>query len=270
MSVTFHDLVAGKLLVQLGWRSGMDVAADLAELDRDFSARHYLEILVRSGELDEERKGRLVRWVARYERVRREALYAGLLERSGVIPGDELEGWKERLDAEGYTRALSTMLREAGRIDAQTDRRLLEQQVLGLERESERLLANYRRSSFQGVTRPITKDPNARIETGVFTIKKCFRSQESQRLARASMLLGETEGKPPIHAPRSDSATMRYQKWAYEETAQFDADMARQALAKEQAVAREQTERAHTPVPRDQADRARTPLPGQVERARSI
>src|SRR5262249_51168796 len=135
---------------------------------------------------------RLARYVGLYERGRREALCVGIIERASLLTPDELETWKDALDAEGYARGLTTMLREAGRSGAQRERWVGQQQLAVSERENDRLISKYQLAAFQGVDRPLTKDPKARVETGVFMIRKLFRSAESQRIARSGGLLGTT------------------------------------------------------------------------------
>jgi serine/threonine protein kinase len=119
--------------------------------------------------------------------VRKEALYCALVERSRILGVDELAQWKERLAQERYTKSLGEHLVAARRISVAQAGKLRQQQFIGLERENERAIEGYRKSTFEGVGRSITKNPKARLETGVFTIKELFRSAESQKLARSAV-----------------------------------------------------------------------------------
>jgi serine/threonine-protein kinase len=214
VTVTFSDLVAAKLIVQLGWRPAREVALELDALDRDPLAPPYLEGLRAARVLDLARSQKIARYVTRYEDVRRAALVAGILERSSKLPRAEIETWKNRLDSEPalYRQSLAALLREAGRIDVATEQHLAIEQERMTARENDRILGRYRREKFEGVDRPLTRDPTARIETGVFTIRQLFRSPESQRLA-------------------ANPSTMRLHPGLIDRTAQFDTRAAQAALS---------------------------------------
>src|SRR5207302_1512113 len=124
-----------------------------------------------------------------------EALYFALVERAAILSKNELASWRDRLDKEGHESSLGEHLLAAKKINAMQAGQLRQQQFVGIDKENERLLTGYRNSGFTGVGRPITKNPQARIETATFTIRELFRSAESQRLARAA-LMDTKDGEP--------------------------------------------------------------------------
>jgi len=205
VAIGIGDIVGAKIAAQLGWVAAPALRAELGALDITRTNDDLISILVEKGYLDTARAGKLRRYLDLYERVRREALYIALLERAQILSKEELASWKQRIEDEGYETSLGEHLLAAKKITAVQSGQLRQQQFLGLDKENERLLAGYKKSRFEGVGRPLTKNPQAKIETGVFTIKELFRSAESQRLARAATmattesLAGETT--PGLRTP---------------------------------------------------------------------
>ena len=188
MAVGLGDVIAAKMVAQLGWLTVARLREELRALDASSAAQDLLASLVRQGALDRAQQTKARRYVDLYERVRKEALYCALLERSRILGTGEIAEWKERLAQERYAKSLGEHLLAAKRISAAQAGKLRQQQFIGLERENERALEGYRKTVFEGVGRAITKDPKAKLETGVFTIKELFRSAESQKLARSVVL----------------------------------------------------------------------------------
>ena len=205
MGIGIGDIVGAKIAAQLGWVAAPFLRATLEAMDAGRSGTDDLvAALAAKGVLDADKGATLRRYLDRYERVRREALYCALVERAGIMTKDELLTWKERLQEEGYERSLGEHLLAAKRITPVQAGQFRQQQFVGIDRENERLLEGYRKSRFEGVGRPLTKNPRAKIETGTFTIKELFRSAESQRLARQALSTttaepGETT--PGLHSP---------------------------------------------------------------------
>jgi serine/threonine protein kinase len=188
MAVSIGDIVAAKMIAQLGWLAAARLREELVGLDAAPATEDLVARLARRGALDAAQRAKLELYVDLYERVRREALYCALIERSRLLPKAELATWKQRLESEGYATSLGEHLLAARRITPIQAGQLRRQQFLGIDKENDKAVESYRRSGFEGVGRAITKDPKARLETRSFTIKDLFRSAESQKLARTAML----------------------------------------------------------------------------------
>jgi serine/threonine protein kinase len=204
MAIGISDIIGAKLIAQLGWVPADTLREDLVRLDRAPGRQDLLGQLLARSALDAAKVAKVRRYTDLYERVRREALYVALIERAQLLPKEELAQWKERIEQEGYTTSLGEHLVAAKRVTPMQAGQLRQQQFVGLDKEDERLFAGYRKNGFQGVGRPITKNPQARIDTRTFTIKELFRSAESQRLARSAMLHTQSEPgetTPGLRAP---------------------------------------------------------------------
>src|SRR5262249_61614001 len=93
------------------------------------------------------------------------------------------------------------ILIELGELAQAQDERIVAEVDEVLSREDRRVVDAYRREKFQGVARAITKDRNAQLDSGQFTIKKLFRSKESQRLAKLAEQGRRESGAPPAPHP---------------------------------------------------------------------
>ncbi len=216
MAIGIGDIVGAKMAAQLKWASADRLRDELTKLDAKPGHQDLLSHLSEQGLIDLDKSAKLRRYVDLYERVRREALYCALLERASILTKDELAEWKQRIEDEGYERSLGEHLVAAKRINPIQAGQLRQQQFVGIDKENERLLAGYRKSRFEGVARPITKNAGARIETATFTIRELFRSAESQRLAKAALMdtkdpgestSGAGETTPGLRSPLKSRAS---------------------------------------------------------------
>ncbi|MBI3722516.1 protein kinase, partial [bacterium] len=198
MGVAIEDIIAAKLLVQLGWHGAAAARADLLGHDVVPGSMDLVASYARNGFLSPARVEKVRRYVALYGRVRREALYAAIIEQSRLVGLQDLKRLKARLETERYTRTLGDLLLEERRITRDAHARVVAEAATQLAREDEKLLERYRRARFDGVERSVTRDPHARIETGVFTIKALFRSPESQRTQKVEAEDASARPRPAV------------------------------------------------------------------------
>ncbi|MEZ0229964.1 MAG: serine/threonine-protein kinase [Planctomycetota bacterium] len=224
MAIGIGDIVGAKMAAQLKWAPADRLRAELEKLDAKKEHADLVSHLAELGLLDGARAAKLRRYIDLYERVRREALYCALVEKANLLSKDELNEWKQRLDDEGYQKSLGEHLLAAKKINPMQAGQLRQQQFVGIDKENDRLLAGYRKSRFEGVARPITKKPDARIETRTITIRELFRSAESQRLARAALMdtkdagestSGAGETTPGLRSPLRGSTAVPNRVGAY-------------------------------------------------------
>lgn len=203
MAIAIGDIVAAKMAAQLRWAPAEKLRDELVKLDARAGSEDAISHFTTLGLLEAGQGAKLRRYVELYERVRREALYCALIERAGILTKSDVGVWKERIEEEGYEKSLGEHLLAAKKITPIQAGQLRQQQFVGIDKENDRLLVGYRKSRFEGVGRPITKNAQARIETATFTIKELFRSAESQRLARAALMDTKEAGEttPGLGSP---------------------------------------------------------------------
>lgn len=186
MGVTADDIIAAKIVCQLKLAPG-DVVRDALETIERHPRTKGIDILadlLSRGAIDRAGRTRARKYARLYALVRRDAAYMGIVERMRLVPKERLDEALRRAEAARYEPRLGEILIELGEIAPAQDQRLIDEVRTVLEREDARITEGYVRARFEGVGRAITKDRNALLDTGQFTIKKLFRSKESQRLAR--------------------------------------------------------------------------------------
>jgi hypothetical protein len=214
VAVTADDIIAGKIVCQLGLATVDVVRAALSSLDAQ-PGRGGPDVtvdLVSRGALDRDARTRVRRYVKLYAAVRRDAAYSAVIERQALVPKEKLDEAQRRAEEKRYEPRVGLILIELGELAQAQDERILGEVDEVLTREDRRVVDAYRREKFQGVARAITKDRNANLDSGQFTIKKLFRSKESQRLAKLAEQVRRESGAPP--AP--DRPTNRLQPFSSE------------------------------------------------------
>lgn len=195
------DIVAAKLLVQLG-----DVAPDvlrreLAAVDADpQGAVDLVARLARAGALDGARVTRVRRYVALFEHVRREAIFLRMVEKElPQLSKEEIGELIARLERSDYRTQLAAVLTAQGRIDAAQARALERRARDAMRREDLKVLERYRAQRFEGVSRPLVREP--RVATQVFRVSTLFRSRDTiARVKKALLRLDEQAAPPPRDA----------------------------------------------------------------------
>jgi len=180
--LTTDDVMAGKLVVQLGWASADEVRAELREVDRDpGAARDLINRLTDMGRLDEGQIQLLRHRTGLYEHVRAEAIYLRLLERHASISRDVVAQLIARLEQDAYRRRLGDVLVRKGKLTLEQDEALVRKQREFMRGEDDRILSRYRERDFEGVKRPLVPGaPDA--DPKAFSISNLFRSRETRAL----------------------------------------------------------------------------------------
>ncbi len=195
------DIVAAKLLVQLGDARADQLQRELAAVDADpQGAVDLVARLARAGALDAPRVTRIRRYVALFEHVRREAIYLRMVEKHA--PPLSTEAISERLariERSDYRTHVAAVLVEQGALDVKQARELDRKTHQAMRREDLKVLERYRGQRFEGVGRPLVREE--RLHTQVFKVSTLFRSRETlARVKRAIVRLTEEEGAPPREA----------------------------------------------------------------------
>jgi len=124
--LTTDDVMAGKLVVQLGWASADEVRAELREVDRDpGAARDLINRLTDMGRLDEGQIQLLRHRTGLYEHGRAEAMYLRLLGRHASISRDVVAQLIARLEQDAYRRRLGDVLVRKGKLTLEQDEALV-------------------------------------------------------------------------------------------------------------------------------------------------
>ena len=106
--------------------------------------------------------------------------YFALVERTNTLSKEELASWKDRLEKEGYERSLGEHLVAAKRITPVQAGALRQQQFVGIDKENDRLISGYRANRFEGVSRPLTRNAQARIETATLKAAATLRDHKER------------------------------------------------------------------------------------------
>ena len=204
--LTTGDVMAGKMLVQLGLGNGEELRSLLHEVDADpGKQRDLIHRLVERGRLKKDEVELIRHRVALYEHVRREAVYLRFLERSLSVDKKTVADLIARLERAAYRRRLGEALVLQGRVTPEQDKALTAQMWDWLAADDERILGRYRKEGFAGIQKPLI--PRSRLEPQEFKISTLFRGQETRVLVEKAELqamraaLGE--GPPPTPPPES-------------------------------------------------------------------
>lgn len=196
------DIVAGKLLVQLGWvppqrvRKQLRVTSDEPDTSLDLVSR-----LAWNSQLDRQQYAAIRRYVALFEHVRHEAIYLRLLEQQG-LGADEACELIAQVELHAYRRRIGELLVERGRLTPQQHEQLDRRAREKLLREDLRVLRRYEDEDFRGVARPLL--PTRHVDTSVFRLPVLFRTPHTlravdlarERLAAAVALDDDLEDDP--------------------------------------------------------------------------
>jgi predicted Ser/Thr protein kinase len=203
--LTAADVIAGKLLVQLGDASVDDVRAAMREVAADREAVFDLVARLYSGQkLAHEQVSRIRRYVALYETVRAEAVYLHLLEKKHGVPKAEAHELLARIEADTYRSRLGATLVEAGRLTAEQDRALVQRARAAMAAEDEKVVARYLKEDCEGVARPLIQ--HEKVAASAFKVSTIFRSRETARIVKAAVqrLRGMAEAAVPATASDPD------------------------------------------------------------------
>lgn len=203
MVVRAEDLIAGKIVCQLKLASPEVVRAALRVLKKaeDSPAATLLNLLFSQGSLDRDGRTRAQRYARLYQSVRQAALEVAILKQQALVPDSLVDRALADVEGRQFDRRVGAALVASGELGRTQDQRLSEQVARTLASEDSRLVDSYGKADYEGVGRSLTKDRNALLETGQFTVKRLFRSKESQRLARMSAASVERETPPRAPAP---------------------------------------------------------------------
>ncbi|MBI3723399.1 serine/threonine protein kinase [bacterium] len=195
MTATAEDVIAAKIVCQLKLASPDVVRNALRALDKAATGAgiDILADLFSRGAIDKAGRARAKKYSRLYQAVRRAAVESALLQKKKLVSQEALDRGIASLETAGYDRRLGEHIFARGDLTAAQDRDLAQESERALAAEDTRVLAHYREEQFQGVDRSITKDRGALLDTGQFTIRKLFRSKESQRLARMGQLTQERD-----------------------------------------------------------------------------
>ncbi|MBX3466706.1 MAG: serine/threonine protein kinase [Planctomycetes bacterium] len=183
--LTAADVIAGKLLVQLGDVTAERARAVMRAAAADASAQEDLVARLQAEGLDQAKVTRIRRYVGLYEMVRAEAVYLTLLEKRHGVPRAEAHDLLARIEADVYRSRLGALLVEAGRLTAEEDRALVQRARQAMAAEDAKVVARYARDDFEGVARPLVRAP--KVTAAAFTASTIFRSPETARLVRAEV-----------------------------------------------------------------------------------
>ena len=201
------DVMAGKILVQLGLVGAEVIRETLRELDADPTrTRDLINRLFERRRIDQAGLELVRHRTALYDHVRREAVYLRFLERTLTVDKQTVAGLIARLEHAAYRRRLGEALVRQGTITTEQDRALTRQMWDWLAADDRRILERYRRESFAGVARPLI--PGSRLAPQDFRISTLFRSPETRVLVEKAdvsalrrAILDQATPPPPPPAP---------------------------------------------------------------------
>jgi hypothetical protein len=188
VAVHAEDLIAGKIVCQLHLVPADTVRSALRMLAgaEDGPSSSLLAVLLSRKALTPDGHARAQRYTRLYQAVRAAALETAILKNQGAAPDELVDRALAEVERGGFARRVSEMLVVLGELGRAQAQRITEHVGDTLAAEDKRLVTSYTSADYEGVARSITKDRNALLDTGQFTVKKLFRSKESQRLARMS------------------------------------------------------------------------------------
>ncbi|MCO5166348.1 MAG: serine/threonine protein kinase [Planctomycetes bacterium] len=194
--LTAADVIAGKLLVQLGDVTAAQARAAMRAAAADDSTPQDLVARLQAEGLDQAKVRRIRRYVGLYEMVRAEAVYLTLLEKRHGFPRHEAHDLLARIEADVYRSRLGAALVEAGRLTEEEDGALVQRARQAMAAEDAKVVARYLRDDFEGVARPLVRA--AQVTAASFTASTIFRSPETARLVKAQVerLRGLAEAVP--------------------------------------------------------------------------
>lgn len=214
--LTTSDIMAGKVVCQLGLADPDHVRAVLRKVDWDASsALDLLNRLGSDGTLNPSQVAKVRHRVGLYEHVRREALYLRMLERKSGIPKQVVAKLISELERTAYRRRLGDVLTRQGKVSHEQDALLQQRVQEWVGPDDARILERYRSSDFEGVGRPLI--PHSQLEPEDFKISTLFRGRETRVLVekvelarlRAEAVGDLLEGATPVPpaAPPPDDAS---------------------------------------------------------------
>ncbi len=208
--LTGADIVAAKLLVQLGDVSTDVVREHLLAGDRDPNTSiDLVNRLAACGAVDVDAYRRIRRFTAMFEFVRHQAVCLRHLERNGKAK-DAVYDLLAKLEYTHYKRRLSTMLVEMGEMLVAEAQQLELAANRIMYDEDMRVLARYRAEGFVGASRPLLPNP---VTGKSFRIAVLFRTEATAEHVNLALqeLEADEQGKlqPPLASldPASVSAT---------------------------------------------------------------
>jgi hypothetical protein len=194
--VTIADVMAGKLLVQLGLvPAGLVSSTLVAIADEDRTGDSPGDLVARleaAGALPRAEATRARHLVALYEQVRVEGLFLQSLEKSGKVPKEEAHALLAAQEAPAtpgarpVRRRLGALLVAQGRLTEDEDRAILTKVTDGLRRDDAKVVARYRTDGFAGVARPLIPGVTT-LGPDSFRVSVVFRSQKTQRIVKAEV-----------------------------------------------------------------------------------
>ena len=171
------DILAGKLLVQLGYVTTEQVRAGLRETHAAPDAsQDLLTRLAWAGLLDRPRYAQVRRFVALFEHVRYEAGFLRTLEEQRPVPIAVYDLIAE-LELGAYRQRLGTVLLERGELSEQEVNELDTLTCERLQREDARAISRYVQDDFVGVDRPLIR--GRPVDDAAFRLPVLFRSEQT-------------------------------------------------------------------------------------------
>ena len=199
------DLVAGKLLVQLGDVPLDEIRRQVADMDADpEDPWDLVSRLVAAGLLPAAGMKRIRRYVALFWRVRQAAVALWLVERRHAPGPGQVDELLARFEGQDAHERLSDLLVSTGLVD-RDQARALEDETQGLlEAENRRLVEGYRADGFAGLARPLIPLPV--VDEAAFRVSILFRDASTrQRVDELIARGGAARPAPPAGLALSSS-----------------------------------------------------------------
>ncbi len=180
--LTATDIMAAKVIVQLGYVPSDDVRAALRALDKEpASTRDLVNRLFDAGRLAPKQIEVVRHRVALYEHVRGESSYVRSLERSlRNVSKQTIAELIAGLEKSTFRRRLGEILVKQGKLTPAQDALLVGAEHETMSKDDQRVLDRYRKEDFAGVARGLI--PNSKLDPSDFKISTLFRSKETRAL----------------------------------------------------------------------------------------
>jgi hypothetical protein len=183
--LTAADVMAAKVIVQLGFATPDEVRSELRALDKEAgTARDLVNRFTDRGRLVAKQIEVVRHRVALYEHVRSEASYVRSLERWRKVSREVTAELIAGLEETAFRRRLGELLVQQGRLTAQQDAILLDAERDAMRKDDARVLERYRREDFEGVARGLI--PGSKLDPKDFKISTLFRGKETRALVAKS------------------------------------------------------------------------------------
>jgi predicted Ser/Thr protein kinase len=171
------DIVAAKLMHQLGWASPEELQLLLVELHADPLPVEFLSELQARSVVSAEQASYVRGCTARFQVAFFEAAYMRELERRGMESNETVD-LLARAESTGHVVRLSYLLHERGQIPDATLWEIQELTLRNVRSQDAKVIERYARQDFVGVARPLV--PDGQITDDTFRVSRLFRSRSTQ------------------------------------------------------------------------------------------